>query len=431
MKVSIRLKQDEEVTYNLLRYLSNYTNTFVLDDIDEVDNDNETIDNIDIEGNESDISDESDESYNSNSDTGNTINNLDNSLKKNIKKEVKLLADYGEYNINYSNKTESNININIVYKNGSPPIGLMDSIDIHEILIISTDFFQTKQENLDLLKDFLLFVEEYDNKHINRDIKKIKCYVAVDGNWKYLSSNTKRDINSVFHPKKLDLLNDIKQFNNSESDYSKHGIPYKRNYLFHGPPGTGKTSMMTALASEFEANLYLVNFTCKITDSSFMKLISKMPSGSVMVLEDIDALFTERVINDAGNMGMVSFSAVLNTLDGIARKNKIVTIMTTNFKDRLDEALIRPGRIDMIVEFHLANNNQIKEMFNSYFNDSSRTKEVLEIIYKKNKTIKLSTAALQKYFFENRQDIELVAKNIDKLDDIVNQYHKTIHNLYM
>ena len=189
--------------------------------------------------------------------------------------------------------------------------------------------------------------------------------------------------------------------------------------------------MLCALASEFNADLYMINFTSKITDAKFMKLVSKMPSGSIMVLEDIDALFTERVTNDAANHSMISFSAILNTLDGIARKNKMVTVMTTNFKDRLDEALIRPGRIDKVIEFPLASEVQVNEMFCSYFGDDETTQEILKLINKKTKRNQTSTAALQKYFFENREDVKLVRDNMANLNVLINQYNKTVHQLYI
>ena len=303
----------------------------------------------------------------------------------------------------------------------------MDSIDCLEKLTITCSSSSSKEENLEIIKQFIL---EAEKKSEPQKKDKISCYIAEEGYWKFLSTNPKRKINTVFHPKRDELYNDVKSFNDNEEDYKIHGIPYKRNYLFYGPPGTGKTSMLCALASEFSADLYLVNFTSKITDSNFMRLVSKMPSGSIMVLEDVDALFIERVNNDVGNRSQVSFSAILNTLDGISRKNKMVTVMTTNYKDRLDEALIRPGRIDMVMEFPLASEDQIREMFCSYFGSSEEALAILKTIYKKTRNTQTSTAALQKYFFEHRTDVHLLIKNIDKLTDLISQYNKTIHNLY-
>ena len=139
----------------------------------------------------------------------------------------------------------------------------------------------------------------------------------------------------------------------------------------------------------------------------------------------------ERVSNDAGAHSMISFSAILNTLDGISRKNKMVTVMTTNFKDRLDQALIRPGRIDKIIEFPLASEQQVKEMFKSYFGDEPNALNILREVNRKTRYNQTSTAALQKYFFENREDVNLISENIEDLNNLISQYNKTVHNLYM
>ncbi len=419
MSVSIRLKQDEPTTQAVLKYLADYTNHYILDDI--VEEDKPTHD----KNQDSDISDTDDdqsEDFDENSEDSDDNSQI-NLKNPNTQKYVKLIADYGEYQISYNDHP-----ITIKYECCSSPIGLMDAIDCFEKVTVTSNSCETKKDNLELLKKFILGAEE-NSKPKKKD--QIACYIADEGFWKFLANNPKRKIGTVFHPKRDELYQDVKSFNDTEADYKQHGIPYKRNYLFYGPPGTGKTSMLCALASEFNANLYMVNFTSKITDANFMRLVSKMPSGSIMVLEDIDALFTERVTNDAGNRSQVSFSAILNTLDGIARKNKMVTVMTTNFKDRLDEALIRPGRIDMVMEFPLASENQVKEMFTSYFGDGERASDVLKIIYRKTRNTQTSTAALQKYFFEHRHDVELLVKNIEKLTDLINQYHKTVHNLYI
>ena len=416
MKVSIRFKQDEPTTEAILKYLSQFTNNYILYDLSEKNN-NTKIFYIDNDGcDEIDSSDED--------NSNNSCNSQDNPIgNPNVKKEITLMADYGIYNITYKNST-----LVINYQCNPIPIGLMDSIDRFETLTVTSDSLVSKEENLELIKQFVLETDQWAEP--TKD-DKISCYIADEGYWKFLSANSKRKIETVFHPKRDELYQDIVKFNDSEKDYNKHGIPYKRNYLFYGPPGTGKTSMLCALASEFNAKLYMINFTSKVTDAVFMKLVSKIPSGSIMVLEDIDALFTERVSNDAANYSMVSFSAILNTLDGIARKNKLITIMTTNFKDRLDEALIRPGRIDMVLEFPLASDSQVKDMFGSYFGSGERAMEILKQLFKKTRKTEVSTAALQKYFFEARDDVELVEKNMDKLTDIISQYNKTVHQLYL
>ena len=403
-KLVVRLRQDEAAADAVLLYLSQFSNKLVVDSIEEEDINS----NYHIE-------------YRSETDSENEDSSKTNTLKKSIK-SLKYLIDYGIYNIKYKN-----YNLSILYEVISDPIGLMDTIDRLEKLEISINLEGSLDRStaLKIIEDFILMT---DKKKLPKKENKISIYIAEEGFWKFLSNIPKRKKESVFHSKKMHIFNDLDIFNNSEQEYSNHGIPYKRNYLFHGPPGTGKTSMLTTIASEFNTNLYMINFSSRITDANFMRLISKIPSGSIMVLEDIDALFCERISNDIGNKSMVSFSAILNSLDGIARKNKMITIMTTNYIDRLDEALIRPGRIDEIIKFEFADSNQIKEMYESYFG-----KNQVNIYNKLKKNInskKISTASLQKFFFENRNNINTLLENIDLLNNLENQYKKTCPQMY-
>ena len=73
-----------------------------------------------------------------------------------------------------------------------------------------------------------------------------------------------------------------------------------------------------------------------------MTAISKIPEKAILLLEDVDALFVDRKANDS-NKSLVSFSGILNVLDGMARKNGLITFLTTNYRNELDPALIRPS----------------------------------------------------------------------------------------
>ena len=98
--------------------------------------------------------------------------------------------------------------------------------------------------------------------------------------------------------------------------------------------------------------------------------------------------------------------------------------MTTNHKNKLDESLIRPGRIDSIFEFKYASKNQIEQMYKSYFQHGSD----FEDLYNKVKKKKISTASLQKFFFENRK-CENISTKLDLLNNLVEQY-KSYNSMY-
>jgi chaperone BCS1 len=79
------------------------------------------------------------------------------------------------------------------------------------------------------------------------------------------------------------------------------GIPYRRGYLLHGPPGCGKSSFITALAGELEFGICVLNLSERgLTDDRLNHLLSVAPQQSIILLEDVDAAFTSREENAQG-----------------------------------------------------------------------------------------------------------------------------------
>merc|ERR1712113_777885 len=145
--------------------------------------------------------------------------------------------------------------------------------------------------------------------------------------------------------------------------YFKHGIPYKRSYLFYGVPGSGKSSLIQALAAKYDRNLAFLQPTHpKMTDEAFKTCIQSAPANSLIVLEDIDALFNKDRSKKSADCPL-TFSGLLNGLDGVGNPDGQIFIMTTNYVDRLDSALIRSGRVDLHIEFPLATDEQLANMF--------------------------------------------------------------------
>ncbi|KAI1819388.1 P-loop containing nucleoside triphosphate hydrolase protein [Xylaria intraflava] len=161
---------------------------------------------------------------------------------------------------------------------------------------------------------------------------------------------------------KENLISDLERYLDPQRRrfYGEHGIPYRRGYLLHGPPGCGKSSLSLALAGYFGLDLYMVNLS-SIYGSHLASLFAMLPARCFVLLEDIDAVGLARDEDDTieeHNKFMryssrppppCSFSSLLNILDGVASQEGRVVIMTSNFPDKLDEALVRPGRIDVRV----------------------------------------------------------------------------------
>ena len=94
--------------------------------------------------------------------------------------------------------------------------------------------------------------------------------------WSKLNKLPKRSIDTVYLDKdvKEGIIDDIEEFIEDEAVYNQFGIPYKRTYLLEGTPGTGKTSLIFALASKLDMNISIFNFGPDVDDAIFMKAIS-------------------------------------------------------------------------------------------------------------------------------------------------------------
>lgn len=147
------------------------------------------------------------------------------------------------------------------------------------------------------------------------------------------------------------LCDDIQKFQNSEEWYQKRGIPYRRGYLLYGPPGTGKTSFTLAVAGALKLNICYLNLSSgRLDDDDLNDVLSSAPDNSIILLEDIDAIFVQRESVTQGHQRGVSFSGLLNALDGVRSQEGSILFMTTNHREKLDPALLRPGRCDVHVE---------------------------------------------------------------------------------
>lgn len=188
--------------------------------------------------------------------------------------------------------------------------------------------------------------------------------------WMTISRRLARSLDSVVMEEvvKQPLLDDVEWFIKDETRafYAKHGIPYHRCYLFHGEPGTGKTSFIYALAGHLERNLCFVQMDKCMTDDTFRSAMSQLPRCAMVVLEDVDSLFTHHRESDATKSSL-SFSGFLNCLDGLGAPDDVVICLTTNHPERLDPAVMRPGRIDLKVGFKKPNREVASKYFLTFY----------------------------------------------------------------
>ncbi|KAB5590721.1 Mitochondrial chaperone BCS1 [Ceratobasidium theobromae] len=162
---------------------------------------------------------------------------------------------------------------------------------------------------------------------------------------------------------------DVRAFMARGKWYTERGIPYRRGYLLHGPPGSGKSSFIQALAGSLSYNICVLNLSERgLTDDKLNYLLAHVPERSFVLLEDIDAAFNKRVqTSDDGYQSGVTFSGLLNALDGVASGEERILFMTTNHLSRLDPALVRPGRVDLIQLLDDAQPGQAAQLFARFY----------------------------------------------------------------
>ncbi len=225
----------------------------------------------------------------------------------------------------------------------------------YESFTISTAFWNRKKIN-----SILKAIKEESKQDINT----IEIYT---GSYDYLieiGKAPKRKLTSIFLQDNLQdkVYKDIQTFLDNKAWYLKCGIPYKRGYLLHGPPGCGKTSLTLAIASELNRDICVLCLNSVQSDRNLLILCGAAArEGHIIVIEDIDCIFNGR--DKANDKDKVTFSGLLNAIDGVISNMGQIIFMTTNHKDKLDSALVRPGRVDCDVLLDYADETQINQMY--------------------------------------------------------------------
>ncbi|MCJ1236697.1 hypothetical protein MMC14_004679 [Varicellaria rhodocarpa] len=260
--------------------------------------------------------------------------------------------------------------------------------------------------NSRIIKDLL---EEAQRTYMEKDGTKTVIHrgsgLGMDVYWVRCLSRPPRPLSTVVldEGQKQMLTSDMREYLHPRSRrwYSNRGIPYRRGYLLTGPPGTGKTSLCFALAGLFSLSIYVVSLNAKsLTEDSLATLFRDLPWRCIVLLEDIDAAgLTNKRSDDPPSEAEkdpnqpnqpkegavangttssetptaptppagISLSAFLNIIDGVASGEGRILVMTTNHIEKLDPALLRPGRVDMTIGFGFAETHTIRGLFKAIY----------------------------------------------------------------
>lgn len=235
----------------------------------------------------------------------------------------------------------------------------------------------------------------------------IQVTTGSKGYWDSSVKCRKRSIESVILPpdEKEKLTTDLNLFMESEEWYHEMNIPWRRGYLLYGPPGNGKSSIITAVASMFNFEIATLNLK-NMEEEDFVSLMCEPPDKSILLFEDIDCIFEKRK-----DKSVVNLSTVLNMIDGVGSPNGRILFMTTNYLEKLDPALIRPGRIDHRVHLTNTTESQAKEMFCRFFPHSKNSEEFGKKVAK----LDVSMATLQGYLLRHRDSMHNARANLGEL----------------
>jgi hypothetical protein len=324
---------------------------------------------------------------------------------------------YGEYKYTYTvpaTKAEAarTTEFKISYRQESKTVGTHDGAEKFESMTILTDSPEL----------FHHFYRESDNFLENNECDETKLHVYVMskyGEWMRYNKIPSRTLDTVYFDDKLKqkFRNDIKEFLKKEKEYDEFGIPYKKNYLLTGIPGSGKTSIIKAMCREIGYSLCIFSTNHDVDNNTALAAFRDIPPKSVLLFEDIDCLFEKRT-SSAENKSQFTFSHLLNLLDGVFSRKGLISFITTNHPENLDHALLRQGRTDMIIHMNYPKKVDIKHLFRDMMRKEELTSEEIDRDFDKfyehihNKTITM--AGLVGFLFRYRR---AWSENINELLD--------------
>jgi chaperone BCS1 len=289
-----------------------------------------------------------------------------------------------------------------------------------------------------------------------KEVSALTVYTWRGGYWNWSGSKRKRDMNTVYMQAstKDEIISSIRRFLAAEEWYAARGIPWRLGILFKGGPGTGKTTLATALAGYFDKPMYSMNLESIGNDETLQYAFSSAQRDGIVLIEDVDGFQAaidrggiEReesptVPNDAPVSGLpmfgegeksvteqmnelvtklsassgvvtkstgsdkksgVTISGLLNAIDGVAATEGRILILTTNDASKLDPALLRSGRIDYHFEIGHLTPDDVVSMFKCFYPEAgARNASIRSYASHRSKT----AAAWQKLFIQYHDSVE-------------------------
>ncbi|ONK81349.1 uncharacterized protein A4U43_C01F28110 [Asparagus officinalis] len=302
------------------------------------------------------------------------------------------------------------------------------------------------------LKSYLPFVLS-KAKAVKEEVKTLKLCTNDDYEWDSVNLHHPSTFETMALDAELkrEVMEDLARFVKRKEYYKRVGKAWKRGYLLYGPPGTGKSSLVAAMANLLRFDIYNLELTAVRNNSQLRSLLARVANRSILVVEDIDCAVNfesrdkrkqlqnqEDSFSDSED-SKVTLSGLLNFVDGLWSScgDERIIIFTTNYKDKLDPALLRPGRMDMHVHmnyctptgfrvlvsnYHSLDDHQLFGDIEGLINEVDITPAEVAEEMMKTDDAEVALQALQKVLKE-RKNKELKEIKVDKTEKEENKDH--------
>lgn len=279
-------------------------------------------------------------------------------IRKQNFKSIKRALRLQPYDIVKDNKEAILENI---YSKSGIPLGTFTSCKKFTIISISvTKDNEHSSETLITINIFGLFSKRFtedllytigENRSVNRKYIEYNTLDSLGGFTR--STKFKRKLNTIYLENRNEIFESIDIWKKSEEFYRERGIPYKLGILLYGEPGTGKSSLIHAVASELNKDVIVLTAGAILNGklNRYDAVCCDCDTAPVIVIEEIDTIVSSRQQDKELSENQKSIlSELLNFLDGSSSPDSCIIIATTNHIEKLDPAIIRSGRFDIKIQ---------------------------------------------------------------------------------
>ena len=225
--------------------------------------------------------------------------------------------------------------------------------------------------------------------------------------WRYHNHRKIRDLesSSLSADVKERVIGLLNKFEGNEKWYKDRFLPFKKTILLTGEPGTGKTTLVSSIAARTGRPVCVIDFGASEVKRDVATYFQALPKHSIAILEDIDASgFSVGSRENEGQSELQrstdenALSSLLNVLEGVVPLDDVIVVMTTNYPERLDPALIRPGRVDEIIEIGPLDNSAIRTYIGLMYPEACLSDH--------EQFAPIKSCDLQQIFFNHQNDFE-------------------------